>query len=107
MTKAEEQKPVEQEPVVVWEAPNQLEAKIVVGRLESEDIPAMIRGESAGTVFGFSTGSLAEAEVLVPAALAEKAFEILESDVDLGEEDVVIDEGSVSDESDESDSAAQ
>ena len=107
MTKAEEETPVEQEPVVVWEAPNQLEAQIVVGRLESEDIPAMIRGESAGTVFGFATGSLAQAEVLVPAALAEKAFEILESDVDLGEDDVVIDEESISDETDETDSATK
>mgnify|MGYP003573312138 CR=1 FL=1 len=70
-----------QEPVIVWEAPNQLEAQIVVGRLKSEGIPAMIRGEAAGTVFGFTTGNLAEAEVLVPAQLAEQALEILESDI--------------------------
>ena len=71
-----------QEPVVVWEAPNQMEAQIVAGRLQSEGIPAMIRGESAGTVFGFATGSLAQADVLVPGPLAEKAREILESDVE-------------------------
>ena len=78
----------DQEPVVVWEAPNLLEAQIVVGRLKSEGIPAMIRGETAGTIFGFSTGSLAEAEVLVPAPLAERALEILESDIEWDEDDL-------------------
>ena len=91
----------EQEPVVVWEAPNQLEAQIVAGRLQSEGIPAMIQGESAGTVFGFATGSLAEAAVLVPAALADKAIEILESDVEWSEDVVVVPEDDI--ESGESD----
>ena len=71
-----------QEPVVVWEAPNQMEAQVVVGRLKSEGIPAMIRGEAAGSVFGFTTGNLAATEVLVPAPLAEQAVEILESDAE-------------------------
>ena len=77
-----------QEPVVVWEAPNQLEAQIVVGRLQSEDIPAMIRGEAAGTVFGFTTGNLAATEVLVPPSLAQRAIEILETDVVWDEDDL-------------------
>lgn len=72
----------DQSPVVVWEAANRMEAEIVAGRLHSEDIPAIIRGESLGAIYGLTTGSLAAATVLVPAALAEKAIEILASAVE-------------------------
>jgi hypothetical protein len=72
----------DQSPVVVWEAANRMEAEIVAGRLHSEDIPAIIRGESLGAIYGLTTGSLAAATVLVPAALAAKAFEILTSAVE-------------------------
>jgi len=78
---------LEQIPVVVWEAANPLEAQVVKGRLESEGIPAMIRGEALGSVYGFTVGSLAQTDVLVPAALAEKATEILNSEVGWVEDD--------------------
>lgn len=76
---------VDQTPVIVWEAANRLEAEIVAGRLQSEEIPAIIRGEALGAIYGLTTGSLAAAVVLVPAALAEKALEILSADVDWDE----------------------
>jgi len=66
--------------VVVWLAANQMEAQIVKGRLESEGIPAIIRGEALGAIYGLTTGALAESAVLVPAALADKAEAILQSD---------------------------
>jgi hypothetical protein len=69
----------DQAPVVVWEAANRMEAEIVAGRLNSENIPTIISGESLGSIYGLTTGTLAAANVLVPAALAEKALEILES----------------------------
>jgi hypothetical protein len=78
---------VDQEPVVVWVAPNQMEAQIVKGRLESAGIPAIIRGEVLGAIFGLTTGSLAESVVLVPAALADKAEALLQSDESLDAED--------------------
>lgn len=65
------------EPVVVWEAANALEAQVVKGRLESEGIPAIVRGEALGVIYGLTTGGLAVTDVLVPSALAEKAMEIL------------------------------
>lgn len=68
---------LDQEPVVVWEAANHLEAEIVKGRLEAEGIPAFIRSEALGQIYGLTTGGLAAADVLVPAVLAEKAVEIL------------------------------
>lgn len=76
----------EQEPVVVWEAANLLEAQIVKGRLESEGVPAVIRSEALGAIYGLTTGSLAAAAVLVPAPLAEKALEILNTAVEWDEE---------------------
>ena len=69
------------EPVVVWEATNRMEAEIVKGRLESEGIPAIIRGEALGTIYGLTTGGLAASDVLVPAPLADKATEILNTEV--------------------------
>lgn len=69
------------EPVVVWEAANLMEAQIVKGRLESEGIPAIVRGETAGALYGLTTGGLAAVEVLAPAPLADKAIQILSEDV--------------------------
>jgi hypothetical protein len=76
----------EVEPVVVWEAANRMEAEVVKGRLESEGIPAFVRAEAAGTYLGLTTGGLAAAEVLVPAPLAEKALEILATEVEWDDE---------------------
>lgn len=70
---------IDQEPVIVWVAANQMEAQIIKGRLASEGIPAIIRGEALGAIYGLTTGSLAECAVLVPAAIAEKAENILAS----------------------------
>jgi hypothetical protein len=67
-------------PVIVWEAANRLEAEIVAGRLQSEGIPAFIRGEALGPIYGLTTGGLAASVVLVPAPLAEKALDILYTD---------------------------
>lgn len=68
------------EPVVVWEAANVMEAHVVKGRLESEGIPAIIRGEALAAIYGLTAGNLAAAKVLVPAPLAEKALDVLFAD---------------------------
>ncbi|MDQ3248017.1 MAG: DUF2007 domain-containing protein [Chloroflexota bacterium] len=73
---------LDQEPVVVWEAVNAMEAQIVKGRLESEGIPAIVRGEVLGALYGLTTGTLAATDVLVPAPLAAKALEILNTEVE-------------------------
>lgn len=80
---------LEHEPVVVWEAANLMEAHVVKGRLESEGIPAIIRGEALATIYGLTAGNLAVAKVLVPAPLADKATEILTNVWEDGEEDEV------------------
>lgn len=78
---------IDQSPVVVWEATNLMEAEIVKGRLEADGIPAIIRSEALGQIYGLTTGGLAAADVLVPASLADRAIELLASDS-------AIDEGS-------------
>lgn len=76
---------LDSEPVVVWDAANLMEAQVVKGRLESEGIPALIRGEALASIYGLTAGNLAAAKVLVPALLAEKAVAILFADE--GDED--------------------
>ena len=73
--------PVSQEPVVVWQAANPMEAQIVKGRLQSAGIPAIVRGESMGRIYGFIYGGLAERDVLVPAPLAKTAEELLSEEI--------------------------
>lgn len=85
------------EPVVVWEAANLMEAQVVKGRLESEGIPAFIRSEAAGVIYGITAGSLGRADVLVPGPLADKAVDILfgeEAGDEPGDEST-LEEGSV------------
>jgi hypothetical protein len=65
----------------VYMANGQPEAEIVKGRLESEGIPAVLRYESAGIVYGLTIDGLGQVEVQVPSSLAQPAREIL----DIGE----------------------
>lgn len=76
---------LDNEPVVVWEAANLMEAQVVKGRLESEGIPALIRGEALATIYGLTAGNLAVAKVLVPAPLADKALALLFDEVEANE----------------------
>ncbi len=70
-----------QEPVVVWQAANPMEAQIVKGRLLSAGIPAIVRGEAMGNIYGFIYGGLAERDVLAPGPLAEQAQALLSEEV--------------------------
>lgn len=92
------------EPVVVWRATHQMEAEVVKGRLESAGIPAIIRGEALGAIYGLTSGSLAEMSVLVPAPLAEKAEALLygetAEDSAITVDGETVEDGTVSDDSD-------
>lgn len=67
------------DPVEVYRAANEMEAQVVKGFLESNDIPVMLRGEAIGQTIGFTVGPLAEVSVLVPEPLAPKAEELLQA----------------------------
>ena len=64
-------------PVVVFETSFALEAEVVRAFLESCDIPAAIGREAVSQAYPLTVGELAAAQVLVPAALAERARELL------------------------------
>lgn len=53
------------------------EAEIIKGRLETEGIPALLRYESAGIIYGFTFDGLGQVQVQVPENLAEIAKTIL------------------------------
>jgi len=61
-----------------------MEAEIIRSRLESEGIPAILKYESAGLIYGITVDGLGQASVLVTEHWAEEARMILESEV-LGE----------------------
>ncbi|MGB8706707.1 MAG: DUF2007 domain-containing protein [Dehalococcoidia bacterium] len=61
----------------VYVARSQPEAEIVKGHLNCEDIPAILRYESAGIIYGLTVDGLGQVEVRVPSHLAQRAREIL------------------------------
>jgi hypothetical protein len=56
---------------------NYLQAQIVKGRLESEGVPALLRYEGAGLIYGITVDGLGEARVMVPEDLAQEAEAIV------------------------------
>lgn len=72
--------PEETRLTTVYLANGQPEAEIIKGRLENEGIPAMLRYESAGVVYGLTIDGLGQVEVQVPSSLAQQAKQILEID---------------------------
>jgi hypothetical protein len=69
--------------ISVYKACGQPEAEIVKGRLNVENIPAILKYESLGNVYGLTLDGLGQVEILVPARYAQKAAEILAIEPDL------------------------
>ncbi len=63
--------------VVVYTSAGPLAAEVVKGKLESAGIPAVLKYESASTVFPVVGGNMGEVEVLVSASREQEALEIL------------------------------
>ena len=63
----------------VYIAGSHPEAEIVKGRLDCEGIPAVLRYEAAGVVYGLTVDGLGQVEVRVPSNLVERARKILTS----------------------------
>ncbi len=63
--------------ITVYVASGQPEAEIVKGRLESEGVPAILRYESAGPIYGLTIDGLGQVEVQVPSTFAQHAKKIL------------------------------
>lgn len=62
-------------------------AKIITGRLESEDIPTRLRYEAAGAIYAITVDGLGEVRILVPALEEDRARAILSQTYEDGELD--------------------
>lgn len=63
--------------VMVHVAANQFQAQVAKGKLEDSGIPVVLKFESAGFLYGLTTGPLAEVKLLVPRWAGETARRIL------------------------------
>ena len=63
--------------VQVYVASGLLQAEIIKGRLESTDIPTLLKYESLGPVLGLTLDGLGQVQVLVPADQAARARALL------------------------------
>ena len=60
-------------------------AKIITGRLESEDIPTRLLYEAAGMIYAITVDGLGEVRILVPAPEQERAVALLAQTYEDGE----------------------
>ena len=77
MRNSKEEQPKNRSLVTVYVASGQPEAQIVKGKLEIQNIPVLLKYESAGVVFGLTIDGLGQVSVQVPADMAQQAREII------------------------------
>ncbi|HID94406.1 MAG TPA: DUF2007 domain-containing protein [bacterium (Candidatus Stahlbacteria)] len=63
--------------IVVYKT-SMLEATIIKGKFESEDIPVRLKYEAVGNIYGITTDGLGEVKILVPKSFRDKAKQIIE-----------------------------
>lgn len=63
-----------------------MEAEIIKSKLESFEIPSMLKFESAGRLMGITMDGLGEVQVMVSPEDYDKAMEIINSESDSDEE---------------------
>ena len=55
-----------------------LQAELIRGLLEAQEITVLLSREGAGRAFGFTVGPLGEVEIMVPEEFAQEAKSIIE-----------------------------
>ncbi|NIM12438.1 MAG: hypothetical protein GTO45_10015 [Candidatus Aminicenantes bacterium] len=61
-----------------------MEAQIIKSKLDSFEIPCMLKFEAVGRVLGITTDGLGQVQVMVPPEYLEKAREIISTDETVG-----------------------
>jgi hypothetical protein len=69
--------------VEVYKAPNEMEAQVIKGLLESFGIPSLFKSNAAPSVHMFTMDGMAEVKIMVPEHLAARARELIVSDKDV------------------------
>ena len=72
--------PEDQQLTTVYTANGQPEAEIIKGLLESQGIPAILRYESAGIVYGLTVNGLGQVQIQVPSSLVQEALALIATD---------------------------
>jgi hypothetical protein len=78
----------------VYESQGIFAAEVVKAKLEANGIPAILKYESVGQIFGLTVDGLGRVEVHVPAAYAEEALSL----VDESEDEDAVDQADTADE---------
>lgn len=63
--------------VVISKVAGELQAELIRGLLEAQEIPVTLVQEGAGRAIGITTGPLGEVEILVPQQNARQSQEII------------------------------
>jgi Putative prokaryotic signal transducing protein len=67
---------------VIYRASGMTNARIVAGRLETEEIPFRLKYEAAGEIYAIVINGLGEVEILVPEDYFEAAQKVLSTPFD-------------------------
>ncbi len=66
--------------VEVYKAPNEMEAQVIKGLLESYGVPCFLKSNAAPSVHMFTIDGMGEVKVMVLAAMADSARQLIKSD---------------------------
>jgi hypothetical protein len=66
--------------VAIYQSQGMLGAQVVLSKLEAAGIPAILKYESAGQLFGLTVDGLGTVEVQVPEDWAEEALALVEEE---------------------------
>ena len=66
--------------VEVYKAPNEMEAQVIKGLLESYGIPCFLKSNAAPSVHMFTFNGMAEVKVMVMDSAADKARGLIKGD---------------------------
>jgi len=69
--------------VQVYKAPNELEAQVIRGLLESYGIPCFLKSHAAPSVHMFTVDGMGEVKVMVLDSMVERAKELIVSNGDV------------------------
>jgi hypothetical protein len=65
--------------IVLDEVPGMMQAELLRGLLEAQEIPTVLSQEGAGRAMGLTIGTLGAVQILVPSKDQERAREVLEA----------------------------
>lgn len=66
--------------VEVYKAPNEMEAQVIKGLLESYGVPCFLKSNAAPSVHMFTVDGMSEVKIMVLDSMADKARNLIKSD---------------------------